>query len=172
MKFFSSRASDNGVSVSDKPSSRMSIFGGGGGGGGGDMRESITALEVAEKSNLLRIEVQRGEEAHNGVVMYDIALKIVGKKYKTPMSFQTTHRFSHFRKLYRQLVEINQAALQGTDNNGPKRISDFMLLFSVDFPPLPMKSYLGLSLNDSELSERYVSPACRPRVVDRCVAVC
>lgn len=159
MKLFSSRASDNGISEKPSSSSRMSIFGGGG--GGGEMRESMTALEVAEKSNLLRIEVQRGEEAHNGVVMYDIVLKIVGKKYKTPMSFQTTHRFSHFRKLYRQLVEINQAALQGTDNNGPKRISDFMLLFSVDFPPLPMKSYLGLSLNDSELSERYVSSVCR-----------
>lgn len=143
IKLFSSRASDNGMSDNKR---RQSFFGG---------TTVHSALEIAEKSNLLRIEVQRGQEAHNGVVMYDILLKIVGKKYKNPMIYQTSQRFSHFRKLYHQLVGINQLSLQGDgDNHGPRRISDFMLLFNTVFPPLPMKSYLGLSLNDSELSER------------------
>jgi hypothetical protein len=141
MKLFSGRPSD----VFDNKG-RQSIVGG---------ATAHSALEIAEKSSLLRIEVHRGQESHNGVVMYDIHLKIVGKKYKNPMMYQTSQRFSHFRKLYHQLVEINQSSLQADgDTHGPRHISDFMLLFNTIFPPLPMKSYLGLSLNDSELSER------------------
>lgn len=142
---FSSRRSDNGVSNGhdiDEPS-RASIA-------------APSALEIAEKSTLLRVEVQRGQETQQSVVTYDIILKVVGKKQKNPMQYTTAQRFSHFKRLNQQLIEINNRVLSADAGSGivQKKSTDFMLMFTVNFPALPMKSYLGLSLNDSELSER------------------
>ena len=120
----------------------------------GGTGKAKSALEVAAKSVMLRIEVQRGEETLHGVVVYDITIRVVGKKYKNPMVFTASQRFSNFKKLHQKLIDINNELTILIKEGKPSPYADFVHLIKAPFPSLPMKCYLGLSLNDSELSQR------------------
>lgn len=153
-----------------------------------------TALDVAKNTALLKVEVSRGNEALQGVVMYDITLRSTGKRAIASITttksntssgksegggnspkgslipsnvYKTSQRFSSFKKLWLQLNEVNQRLLtKGNDRSsmseevtrgsltaGPS-FQDFIQLIKAPFPALPMKCYLGFSLNESELSQR------------------
>jgi hypothetical protein len=116
-----------------------------------------SALDVAKSAGILRIEVQRGEETLHGVVVYEIALRLSGRSYKSSTVHTATHRFSNFKKLWAKLVEINEQLLvKETEKHERSPYRDFVHLITAPFPALPMKCYIGLSLNDSELSQRLV----------------
>jgi hypothetical protein len=142
-----------------------------------------TALDVAKNTSLLKVEVTRGNEAQQGVVMYDIILRMTGKKVNQPQNagkqqqihhiYKCSQRFSTCRKLWQSLNEINAQLLLQEDgkvgngrkeddhmtgraslSNVPASYRDFIQLIKSPFPALPMKCYLGFSLNESELSQR------------------
>jgi hypothetical protein len=147
-----------------------------------------TALDVAKNTSLLKVEVTRGNEAQQGVVMYDIILRMTGKRLTQPQAvgsgkqqqhinhiYKCSQRFSSFRKLWTSLNEINAQLLLQEGNGGggngrndinenmtgraslsnvPASYRDFIQLIKSPFPALPMKCYLGFSLNESELSQR------------------
>jgi hypothetical protein len=145
-----------------------------------DASGNPTALDIVNNSLLLTTEVCRGQESQAGLVIYDIILKVTGKKFKTPMIFIAHQRYSMFQKLYIKLCDINktlsttntgqtpvnsaskdsngQGDTGGTSANKLSPYADFIHLISAPFPSLPMKCYLGISLNESELSQRYAFP--------------
>ena len=108
--------------------------------------------EQQARVTVLTQQQLRGEETAQGVVVYEISIRVVGKKYKNPMVYTVSQRFSLFKKLWTQLHEID-AELK-TQTKPPSPYADFVHLITAPFPSLPMKCYLGLSLNDSELSQR------------------
>jgi hypothetical protein len=147
---------------------KKEIAGGVGGSGSvlptGAVTGPQTALDVAKNTALLKIEVTRGNEAQAGVVMYDITLRMAGKKgMKSPTGgsniYKVSQRFSAFKKLWMSLIDINNESLKPTTNSvgsGPpaSAYQDFIQMIKPPFPALPMKCYLGFSLNESELSQR------------------
>lgn len=161
-------------------------------GGGGAGSGNPTALDIVNNSLLLNTEVQRGQETQQGLVIYEIILKVTGKKLKAPMLFIAHQRYSSFQKLYMKLNEINKQLSPNLSSNTPATsptksnpnsnnnsrnsrnskdnnttpvvatgkastaspYADFIHLLSAPFPALPMKCYFGMSLNESELSQR------------------
>eukprot|EP00600_Ochromonadales_sp_CCMP1393_P008993 CAMPEP_0174965524 /NCGR_PEP_ID=MMETSP0004_2-20121128/6480_1 /TAXON_ID=420556 /ORGANISM="Ochromonas sp., Strain CCMP1393" /LENGTH=497 /DNA_ID=CAMNT_0016214363 /DNA_START=227 /DNA_END=1720 /DNA_ORIENTATION=- len=125
------------------------------------------ALEAAiaerDKSCLLTVEVQRGQEVRPGIQVYNIYLRVTGKQYAKPVTYRTFHRYSEFKQLWKELNDINDSytkvILEGGDTVQQYSFSaapyaNFINLITSPFPASPMKSYLGMTLNDSELSER------------------
>ena len=120
-----------------------------------------TALDVAKNTALLKVEVTRGNEAQQGVVMYDITLRMAGKKSASTAPtggsniYKVSQRFSAFKKLWLSLVDINNESLKpANQTNNASPYQDFIQLIKAPFPALPMKCYLGFSLNETELSQR------------------
>lgn len=117
--------------------------------------DELQRLSELNKTTVLKIEVQRGQELKAGVLLYDITLKVVGKKFKNPVVHTTHQRYSKFRLLWKKLIECNEQwsnSVEVTNSSTP--YAHFMRLIHSPFPDLTMKSYLMLPLNDTELSER------------------
>jgi hypothetical protein len=113
------------------------------------------------------------------VLLYEITLKVVGKKYSAPVSYCTQQRFRRFKELHSELhklaAELARAlkdkarglapAAASSSSSSPQspqaqlsveataHYENFMDLISAAFPT-GMKTMLGLTLNDSDLSER------------------
>jgi len=134
--------------------------------------------ELGSKASLLKVAVQRGQEvSRSGVLLYEVTLKVVGRKYAVPISYTTQQRFSKFKQLCRDLYRLDQeqARLHRERSKAPPApvsaadyeygdpaackpsaaapYENFMDSISASFP-LGMKTLLGLSLSDSDLSER------------------
>eukprot|EP01039_Chlorochromonas_danica_P001124 gene1124-1228_t len=109
-----------------------------------------TALEVAQRSVLLRIEVQRGHEIKQGVLVYQINLIATGKMVKAPIVYIAYQRYNNFKKLFVKLNEINDQVTVAAGSP----YANYMHLLKAAFPVAPLKSMFGLSLNDSDLSVR------------------
>ena len=111
------------------------------------------------------------------MLLYEITLKVVGKKHTAPVVYCTQQRFRRFKELYQELhklaAELARATkekVRGLLPTAPSSSSsmpqqplspeatapyeNFMDLISAVFPT-GMKTMLRLSLNDSDLSERY-----------------
>lgn len=127
--------------------------------------DAPSALDVAQKSILLKVEVTRGHEIKQGVLVYQIALIASGKAIKGPAMHTMYQRYNNFKKLYLALKLINDqlspnatsspnASNASSSSQPPSAYANFIHLLTAPFPVAPMKSMFGLSLNDSELSER------------------
>ena len=114
------------------------------------------------------------------MLLYEITLKVVGKKHTAPVVYCTQQRFRRFKELHQELhklaAELARAIkekVRGLLPTAPSSSSssssmpqqplspeatapyeNFMDLISAVFPT-GMKTMLRLSLNDSDLSERY-----------------
>jgi hypothetical protein len=105
-----------------------------------------------KQSALLKIEINRGQEISNGVLVYDINLKVVGKK--NPILYSTSQRYSNFKRLFEKLKEINEESSDVSKfKDGRAPYAHFIHMLSVPFPGVSIKSYL-VGLNDSDLSVR------------------
>lgn len=148
--------------------------------------EEEDAFEQAVKVKAsMQVEVQRGQMIKAHVLVYDIILRITSKKYAHPVVYSTFQRYKSFKNLYAQLVAINSAMVKasrkkhskqhgghnsGSDNGGsggdltnadPSSVSalsevNFMARIRTPFPRLKMNSYVGMRMNDSDLSVRCV----------------
>ena len=117
------------------------------------------------------------------MLLYEITLKVVGKKYAAPATYCTQQRFRRFKELHTELhklaTDLARAIKDKARGLAPAAASpssssssfspqspqspsspqatapyeNFMDLISAAFPS-GMKTMLGLSLNDSDLSER------------------
>lgn len=105
-------------------------------------------LPKVSEVNSIKVEVQRGAST-GSFIMYDIVIKVTGKEFKHPKVHSCCQRYSHFKKLYQQLNEINYKV---TSNNSS--YANFINLITTIFPMPPMKCFFGIALNDSDLSLR------------------
>ena len=136
----------------------------------------LTILPEVHVVNIVlqqQVAVQRGQETtRNGVLLYEITLKVVGKKYSAPITYCAQQRFKHFKELCTQLYKMDAelARLHLSKRNAqPSSDSSlsgvatgyerFMDAISAEFPS-GMKAFLGISLNDSDLSERLIIFKC------------
>lgn len=130
----------------------------------------IQALSAQNKTSVvMTTEVQRGLEAQSGVIVYSIYLRVQGKT-TAPIIHRVFQRYNGFKQLWNKLVEINEEVTSGrgavagasgrNNSNGGTGLSakpayaNFIRLIASPFPASPIKSYLGLSLNEAELTER------------------
>lgn len=142
--------------------------------GTSSIEDVIQALSAQNKTSILMTTaVQRGQEAESGVQLYNVYLRIQGKT-STPIIHRVFQRYNGFKKLCSKLIEIDEEVTSRqnnsntTDGNPSGRnnstgmqmqstkpaYAHFMKLVTSPFPTSPIKSYLGLSLNDAELTER------------------
>jgi hypothetical protein len=130
--------------------------------------EAIQALSAHNKIHiLLTTEVQRSQEAHSGVQVYSVYLRVTGRG-SSPVVFRVFQRYNVFKQLWHKLLEINDevtnqngnttttaaAAAASSGNNRAPPYANFIKMIISPFPACPVKSYLGLSLNEAELQER------------------
>jgi hypothetical protein len=127
--------------------------------------EAIQALSAHNKIHiLLTTEVLRSQESHSGVQVYSVHLRVTGKG-SSPILFRVFQRYNVFKQLWHKLLEINDeitnkstttaAAAATSSGNKSLPYANFIKMITSPFPASPVKSYLGLSLNEAELQERY-----------------
>ena len=127
--------------------------------------------------NLLTTEVIKSNESQNGIQVYTILLSVhYNNKANTTtttstaatssnksITFRCFQRFNNFKTLYHKLNECNDKATlyhtstttaTSTTTLKSTPYADFIQLITSPFPNSPIKSYLGLSLNEQELQER------------------
>ena len=125
----------------------------------------------SKNSSVMRVEVQRGQTINGRVLVYDIILRIVSKKYPTPVVYSTFQRYNSFKALNEKLIEankavsntvyknakvINNAKMEDFEGRETTSHADFINLIQTPFPVVRnLKTLLGMSLNDSDLSVRY-----------------
>jgi hypothetical protein len=137
--------------------------------------ETLVTMSAHERIKVvLSSEVQRSAETQSGVQVYTVILRVRGK-VAAPVVFRVFQRYSSFKQLSQQLVEINDAISNtaatksgsaATTGGKAAPYANFIKLIASPFPASPVKSYLGLSLNEQEINERYVTLA-----VPRCATV-
>lgn len=104
--------------------------------------------KVSDVANSLKVEVQRGSST-GSYTSYDILLKVTGKDLKHPKVHSCSQRYSHFKRLYNQLTDINYKVSSKNSS-----YANFINLITTPFPLPPIKCLFGLTLTDSDLSIR------------------
>lgn len=111
--------------------------------------KNVSSLpKVTDVANSLKVEVQRGSSS-GSFISYDIVLKVTSRDLKHPKMHSCSQRYSHFKKLYQQLNDVNYKV---TSSNSS--YANFINLITVAFPSPPIKCFFGMTLNDSDLSLR------------------
>ncbi len=127
--------------------------------------EEAALVAATKLASHMKIEVQRGQVMKANVLVYDIILRITSKKYANPVIYSTFQRYNSFKNLHEKLIEISRAMSTSSDAKGglndvnfssvtPSHGANFLELVGAPFPHLKLKTYIGLKLNDSELSNR------------------
>lgn len=146
--FFLSKAKSNASEVTDKEISSSAE----------EAASHVAVISAHEKIKVvLSTEVQRSQEtAQAGVQIYSVHLRVRGKA-TSPVAFRLFQRYSAFKQLWQKLLDINEDVSgknSASQSDKPAPYANFIKLIVSPFPVSPVKSYLGMSLSEKELTIR------------------